>query len=168
MFFNRAPRTLLPAITNAIPANQVKAAPLPPQTQQPCNLHKLQTGDSVRLHDGKSWSTRGHVTSKVPQPRSYKVLTETGRTVRRNRKHLLYTTENCNQTEYDSDSSLVSILKTAAPSDKLEPQVANHNPSTTEPPREEPMPTNGEFHTTTRTTSGRTIRKPAYLTDFTD
>ena len=163
MFFNRAPRILLPAITNAIPANQVKAAPLQPQIQQqqPRNLHKLQTGDSVRLHDGKSWSTRGHITSKVPQPRSYKVLTETGQTVRRNRKHLLHTNENCNPTEYDSDSSLVSILKTAAPSNELEPQVANHNPSTTEPTREEPMPT-------TRTTSGRTIRKLAYLTDFTE
>ena len=170
MFFNRTPRTLLPTITNTTPAHQVKATPSSPLThnQQPCNLPPLPTGASVRLHDGKSWSTRGHITSKVPQPRSYMVLTETGHTVRRNRKHLLQAREHSSPAEYDSDSSLVSAPTTVAPPDDIQPQDTNHDLGTTEPTITEPMPANEDLHTTRKTTSGRTIRKPAYLNEFTE
>ena len=170
MFFNRTPRTLLPTITNTTPAHQVKATPSSPLTpkQQRCNLPQLQTGVSVRLHDGQSWSTRDHITSKVPQPRSYMVLTETGHTVRRNRKHLLQTREHSSPAEYDSDSSLVSTPNTVAPPDEFQPQDTNHDLGTTEPTIAEPMSANEDLHTTRKTTSSRTIRKPAYLNEFTE
>ena len=152
---------------DATPAHQVKAAPSSPQppNQQPHNFPPLQTGASVRLHDGKSWSTRGHITSKVPQPRSYMVLTETGHTVRWSRKHLLQTREHCSY-DYDSDSSLVQTPNTAVQPDEYEPQDTNHDTSTTELTIAEPMPIYED--TTKRTTSGRTIRIPAHLNDFTE
>ena len=93
------------------------------------------------------------------------VLTETRHTVRRSRKHLLQTREHYSF-DYDSDSSLVQTPNTAVQPDEYEPQDTNHDASTTELTIAKPMPTNKD--TTKRTTSGRTIRKPAHLNDFTE
>ena len=96
------------------------------------------------------------------------VLTETEHTVRRNRTHLLQTREDSSPAEYDSDISPVSAPNTVAPPDDFQPQDTNHDLGTTEPPIAEPMPANEDVHTTRKTTSGRTIRKPAYLNKFTE
>ena len=154
--FNPTPRILLPTITNTSPAHQVKATPSSPPTpnQQPCNLPQRQTGVSVRLHDGKCWSTIGHITFKVPQPHSYMVLTETGHTVRRNRTHPLQTREDSSPAEYDSDISPVSTPTAVAPPDDFQPQDTNHDLGTTEPTIAEPMPANEDLHTTWKTTFG--------------
>ena len=79
------------------------------------------------------------------------VLTETGHTVRRNRKHLLQTREHSSPAEYDSDSSLVSTRNAVAPPDDFEPPYTNHDPGTTEPAITEPMPADEDMHTTRNT-----------------
>ena len=55
-------------------------------------LSKLQPGDSVRVHLGKTWEP-AVVSEKHSTPRSYWVTTENGQVYRRNRKYLQQTSE---------------------------------------------------------------------------
>ena len=59
------------------------------------DLVPLKSGDSVcfRGKCDKTWSRKGSVLETLPQPRSYKVLTDKGTVLRRNRKSLLPTNE---------------------------------------------------------------------------
>ena len=50
-------------------------------------LKPLEPGALVRIHDGKEWIP-GEVVEKDPLPRSFRVRTEDGTTIRRNRSHL--------------------------------------------------------------------------------
>ena len=51
------------------------------------------TDNQCRVRNGESWSVKGKVVGKARQPRSYVVKTETGSTIRRNRRDLLTTPE---------------------------------------------------------------------------
>ncbi|XP_042147420.1 uncharacterized protein LOC121836559 [Ixodes scapularis] len=93
LLMGRGIRSLLPDFSSD---------PAPPVQKHTQNLKKgrhlepLQPGDTVRiLNDGK-WATKATVESYVA-PRSYSVVTEDGRTFRRNRQHLLKVDE-----DYDS------------------------------------------------------------------
>ena len=68
------------------------------------NLPKLHINDQVRVHDGRSWAKRGKIVEVLgDKPRSYKVLTENGSKIRRNRRHLLVDKHNYTDTMSDSD-----------------------------------------------------------------
>eukprot|EP00112_Aurelia_sp_Birch-Aquarium-sp1_P025749 Seg874.5 transcript_id=Seg874.5/GoldUCD/mRNA.D3Y31 product="putative protein K02A2.6" protein_id=Seg874.5/GoldUCD/D3Y31 len=67
---------------------------------QHCTLKPLETGDCVRFHGKNAWDRKGVIVEKCPQPRSYKVSTDKGTTVRRNRKHLLHTKESLEPIEH--------------------------------------------------------------------
>ena len=103
MFFDRTVRTLIPSL------NKQQAKPTKP-TKKTSDLGKLlpnlQPEDSVRFHDGNSWSRRAKVVAEAPEPRSYIIKTDKHTTIRRNRRHLLKTNE-----QFDLDSSdLESLL----------------------------------------------------------
>lgn len=55
-------------------------------------MSQLQTGDSVRYRQDKTWEP-AVVVNQHQSPRSYIISTETGQTLRRNRRHLLKTNE---------------------------------------------------------------------------
>lgn len=73
---------------------------------------ELQEGDIVRMRDGrdKSWEHRCCVLRKVA-PRSFEVLTEDGRVFRRNRRHLLLTSESFSPDMNDSDDEQPTVLE---------------------------------------------------------
>lgn len=62
------------------------------QTPRGKLLKELQSGNTVRVHNGKDWVLRGQIVKSVA-PRSYDVVTEDGSVLRRNRLHLLETNE---------------------------------------------------------------------------
>ncbi|XP_077516843.1 uncharacterized protein LOC144127800 [Amblyomma americanum] len=65
-------------------------------------LHQLQPGQIVRVR-GQAWTQKAKVVEKVA-PRSYNIATEEGRTLRRNRQHLLATSEAFRHSSYSDDS----------------------------------------------------------------
>lgn len=85
LLMKRRPRTLLPDFT-ARPARAVR--------KHAQNLHQghqlppLEDGDCVNVRGPKSWGTKARVVGSGG-PRSYRVYTERGREIRRNRRHLL-------------------------------------------------------------------------------
>ena len=92
LLMNRELRTTLPTITQP---NNKRSVERHSGKQNNCQrkggreLPPLNIGDHVRTHDGKSWSRVGRVLSRCQQPRSYLVLMENGKQIRRNRRHLL-------------------------------------------------------------------------------
>lgn len=65
-------------------------------------LQGLQEGDMVRVRDTKGWMGKAKVKSSVA-PRSYRVVTEKQQVLRRNRRHLLKTSETCEPNEQGPD-----------------------------------------------------------------
>ncbi|KAL3254628.1 hypothetical protein MRX96_054154 [Rhipicephalus microplus] len=64
------------------------------QTNHPRGrLPPLETGATVRLRSEGTWTTKTKVVRPSEQPRSYDVTTEQGRQLRRNRRHLLLTSD---------------------------------------------------------------------------
>ena len=92
---NRHLRTPLPSIRTE------KVSPTVPQSTKvkryynmhAKNLPSLNDRQSVRVRNGELWSVKGKVVGKARQPRSYVVKTETGSTIRRNRRDSLITPE---------------------------------------------------------------------------
>ena len=160
MFFNRSPRTLLPSITDKCPSPSKPSKRSNPPTVASGNsqssgkeLPELRPGDKVRLRDGKTWSRKGRVVRKADQPRSYLVKSN-GNILRRNRRHLLKTTERFDS-DSDSSSSLISASKTQTRiSDDLPPTASDDITSEDEVIGDKPY--------TTR--SGRESNKPDRLT----
>lgn len=69
-------------------------------------LPPLNPGDTVRIKKG-AWAMKGQVVQASGYPRSYNVVTEDGRIVRRNRRHLLPTKEAFRQrSRYEPDEVL--------------------------------------------------------------
>ena len=93
MFFNRNIRTVVPSVTEntGLKKNNFKL----PKSSPGRDLVPLKSGDSVcfRGKGDKIWSRKGSVLEKLTQPRSYKVLTDKGTVLRRDRKSLLRTNE---------------------------------------------------------------------------
>lgn len=67
------------------------------------SLVPLGEGEVVRIRDG-TWARKAKVILAV-QPRSYQVVTEDGTVLRRNRQHLLKTTEHFVPDTSDDDDS---------------------------------------------------------------
>ncbi|XP_049517133.1 uncharacterized protein LOC125942923 isoform X1 [Dermacentor silvarum] len=64
------------------------------QTNRPGGLlPPLETGATVRLRSKGAWTSKAKVLRSSGHPRSYDVTTEQGRLLRRNRRHLLLTSE---------------------------------------------------------------------------
>lgn len=71
------------------------AAEVKKHVQQPkasSSLPVLDSGDTVRILDDSGWTIKATVQDRV-DPRSYMLRTEEGRTIRRNRQHILKTQE---------------------------------------------------------------------------
>lgn len=84
-------------------------------------LLELNPGDQIRVRNENSWEP-GMVESKANTPRTYNIQTDKGQLLRRNRRHLMKTTENrisepeifydC-QEEVNSDKNSVSDKNTS-------------------------------------------------------
>ena len=53
------------------------------------DLKPLKVNDTVRFREGKTWSRHGKIISLHNTPRSYNILSDKSRNIRRNRRHLL-------------------------------------------------------------------------------
>lgn len=100
LLMGRRPRTLLPDFATP-PARSVRK-----HTQNLNRGHQLaplKEGDSVRVRGDKAWDRKAQVVGGEG-PRSYRILTDQGREMRRNRQHLLKTEEAPSfLDEFDSD-----------------------------------------------------------------
>jgi hypothetical protein len=131
--FGRDIRSNLPSLENDL------HTPLP-MTNQPYELPILERGQQVRIHDHKSWSRPGVIEEQRAEPRSYDVRLENGRTIRRNRRHILKTVPTASDTtQLDQEDTLNTPLQIP--------------------------PSTADVETTTR--SGRITRAPSYLGDYT-
>jgi len=165
LFFNRTLRTLVPSIKTPEKQHQNRKQEKPETSTNPTQgkpLEPLQPGDSVRFHDGSSWSRRAKVISNTKEPRSYLIRTDKHTTLRRNRRHLLKTTEHFDDLSDSSDAeSLIhdenpNVLQQSSDSDAT---VRYEGGSDTEP---EPEP--ASRLPTTR--SGRTVNRPKHFQDY--
>ena len=82
---NRQPRSNLPIINKPAEESQVK-----PENKwynaNARNLPELKIGDTVRIQGNKTWDRKAQVTEQCYTRRSFKVKTEDGRVLRRNRE----------------------------------------------------------------------------------
>ena len=104
------------------------------------DLSPLHQNDTVRLHTGRSWSTKARIIDNDKNgPRSYNVETENGTVLKRNRRDLMRTKE----TFYPSPDY-----------DQLElPQVVSN--------KDKPQPLeNTNEHEQYKTRYGRTVKRP--------
>lgn len=99
------------------------------QIMQGCRLSQLQPGDIVRLQSDVGWNPKARVLDEC-SPRSYRLVTDTGRCFRRNRRHLLRTEESLDDTLSDTNSSIPpqqEILKLLEPSQPVpNPEDVDH------------------------------------------
>ena len=95
---NRQPRTVIPSLC----LHQQKQSNYPVQISQKAidryistesHLPELDPGQTVQRRRNKKWERKGRVISKSEKPRSYRVETEKGKFLRRNKRHLLKTSE---------------------------------------------------------------------------
>jgi Integrase zinc binding domain/Integrase core domain len=164
LFLNRQIRTKLPvAVSKLIPEQSVSARDQLVDRQQrhkithdrhAKDLKPLQPGDVVRVRQDDRL-THGIVTARHPSPRSYIVDTETGATLRRNRRHLFATKEAAPDTRPDMpdvtpDSTINSELLPVLPTDG----------------GTKPNNSNSGILRQTVTSSGRPVRPPVRFRDF--
>lgn len=124
--------------------------------------------DIIRYRTGKTWSP-AKLIEKTENPRSYKLQTPTGRTIVRNRKHLLKTKESpyaFDSAEIDHNLDMSDYLdfddSSSSPNHPNDRNHIQHDaPLDINVPQQFNMPNN---HRTTR--SGRSIRPPRYLSDY--
>ena len=87
LFFNRPIRSTLPSLNSY---HQIENKKLNRSLKsEGQDLPELHIGVQIRIHDGRSWARRGKVIGLSDNPRTYKLLTENGSKIRRNRKHIL-------------------------------------------------------------------------------
>ena len=95
---NCQPRTVIPSLC----LQQQNQSNYPVQISQRAidrynstasHLPELHPGDTVRLRKSKKWERKGRVISKSEKPCSYRVETENGKFLHKNRRHLLKTSE---------------------------------------------------------------------------
>jgi hypothetical protein len=122
--------------------NQLKQKLYHDRGAQP--LQPLEPGDSVRLHNGKTWQP-ALVTEKLVQPRSF-LVEQNGRKYRRNRMVLMKTSE------------------PAPPQIRPTLDIPSPRPVSPEPVPQRPV--NPVPVLRTSRVSGRVIRPPSKLTDF--
>ena len=121
------------------------------------DLSELARGTSVRMRIDTdfSWKETGNIIEKCPQPRSYLVLNSRGNVVRRNRRHLLPTSEAFQvQPNFDHLHS--------APNEVTHAHIPNPKPSSTPPSS---VTEKQQQNDTTITRSGRQSRPPVRFPD---
>ena len=97
--YQRNPRTLLPSVAQATDPHKssvlTSSYPTKYYNSRSKDLPPLHQNDTVRIHTGRSWSTKAKVVDcdNKNGPRSYIVETENGSVLRRNRRDLLRTKE---------------------------------------------------------------------------
>lgn len=99
-------------------------------------LSQLEEGDAVRVRDDKDkgWSAKAQVTCDNG-PRSYKIQTEKGTHIRRNRQHLLKTSEEFNPyDELESEAYDTADEDAESPEARV-PTFAVSSPDTSSPGR---------------------------------
>lgn len=108
------------------------------------------------------------IVSKPDKPRSYNVLTESGKTLNRNRRHLLQDTgrgeEYKMQPNYDFDIKTEELVidKQSDIVDLAEPSSS----TMTRTPTPDKVSRQPEISDVSRTRSGRISKKPNYLRDY--
>ena len=146
------------------------------------SLPKLSTNDSIRYRTGKIW-TPAKLISEGDNPRSFKIQTPRGRTIVRNRRHLLKTNENMFENARH-EHAMRHVTGDVCFNPQLPiptPQLPIHNPqlpvivqndlstdNTIVPMNDSanlntPVP---EITSTHTTRSGRISKQPGYLKDF--
>ena len=147
--------------------------------QHACNLPDLQIGDTVRLRQKafpkKLWNRKGKVLSKLEEPRSYKVETEQGIILRRNRRDLLKTKESFEpKPEGELDTCTPVDPELSTPNQEnipcqspVEPLIPSHIPSPAPLQQLQPSPPPPETQQNSyRTRVGRRIVKPTRFKDY--
>ena len=163
LMFNRSPRTLLPTVSNTISQS---ATPVETKHQIASKairtLPELQPGDHVRIHNGKSWARTGTILNKTAQPRSYNIKMSDGRTLRRNRRHILRARNIIPESSSDSEGILIADYYPAHDSvpDNTVPATDYDSDATI------PFMGDDEEDEPPRSRSGRTLKAPAHLNDF--
>ena len=89
LFFKRPLRTNVPSMNTRFSLNNKKLKRNMSTNEKRRDLPNLKKDDEVRLHNSKSWSTKGKIVEVTENPRSYIVLNEKGNKVRRNRRDIL-------------------------------------------------------------------------------
>ena len=165
-----------PPSSNTLPSIKTeKVSPTVPQSTKvkryynmhARNLPSLIDGQSVRAGNGESWWVKGKVVGKARQPRSYVVKTETGSTIRRNRRDLLTTPKKFELREipdYESELSTSPAVESRPHQETqlvTSPTIPMPNQSTRTSPVASANDNNNEQ--CTRTCSGR-IHLHIYVT----
>ncbi|XP_026826878.1 uncharacterized protein K02A2.6-like [Ooceraea biroi] len=126
-------------------------------------LPDFDVGDQVRIQNAqnKLFEKKGVIVSKPNKPRSYNVFTESGKTLNRNRRHLLQdfsrNEEYKTQPYYDLDVKIEERIlnKQSDIADRVEPNLS----TTVKTPTL-------ETSDVIRTRSGRISKKPKYLEEY--
>lgn len=125
------------------------------------DLPVLSENDNVRIQPlnktEKSWR-KGQIVEKV-NDRSYKIKTEHGTNIRRNRRHLRKSMENI---EMNNDFDLI----VSEPTMQNQDVVDETEPSTEVTVPKSPIPTVTKNNSDNVSRSGRTIKMPTYLQDY--
>lgn len=125
------------------------------------DLPVLSENDNVRIQPlnktEKSWR-KGQIVEKV-NDRSYKIKTEHGTNIRRNRRHLRKSMENI---EMNNDFDLII----SEPTMQNQDVVDETEPSTEVTVPKSPIPTVTKNNSDNVSRSGRTIKLPTYLQDY--
>ena len=160
---NRHLRTTLPS-----PNQYLKMS----YNQHAKDLKPLSPGQTVRLHQNKSWSRKGIVLDSNADRRSYKILTDKNTIITRNRRHVLKSKENFEIDDTDIgndeiDKSEQQSVQESSQQQQPVPVSVNREPqSVTVPQQSVPVSTNNqsvdsEISPNLKTTrSGRTVRAP--------
>ena len=110
LMFNRQIRTTLPI---AKTRNSYKSlSKREEKRDRGHDLPELKQGDIIRYRKDRSWSRKGKVIRKSTQPRSYKIMTDKGTVIRRNRQHLLLTREAFEESGTTDVDSIISSEET--------------------------------------------------------
>jgi hypothetical protein len=154
LLFSRSLRTKLPVLSESLQPkltgdrDELRERQLKQKYYYDRNtrhLPNLQTGDVVRIKHNAKW-VRGTVTGLHTSPRSFLVKTDSGTILRRNRRHLIKTSE---------QAYLPSM------GEEIEDEGAVHRNFST------PQSTAVEETSPKQTTrSGRVVRQPARFKDF--
>lgn len=125
------------------------------------DLPVLSENDNVRIQPlnktEKSWR-KGQIVEKV-NDRSYKIKTEHGTNIRRNRRHLRKSMENI---EMNNDFDLI----VSEPTMQNQDVVDETEPSTEVTVPKSPIPTVTKNNSDNVSRSRRTIKLPTYLQDY--
>ena len=119
-------------------------------------LPPLKKNELIRMQIQNRWLP-ATVVGEAGTPRSYNVLSPSGRVLRRNRRHLLKTGEG-EEEKRNEVSDAAETFQNA--SSTTEDTLPTTDFTTDEPPNTEPN------HEVMRTSSGRTVRKPSRFQDY--